>query len=194
LLPEAFPTIEQALPHLATLLPSLILFDVHDAGNNFKDGLTNLRAAAPAARLVILTDSIRANRLSDALAAGADGYLVEDLSADALQLSLRLVLLGEKVFPTDLAHLLTNGRIQPRSVTTALDKCAGLSERERQILCCLLNGASNKHIANQLDISEGTVKVHLKAVLKKIRVQNRTQAAIWALRHGVGSDIGAEPS
>jgi two-component system, NarL family, nitrate/nitrite response regulator NarL len=61
-----------------------------------------------------------------------------------------------------------------------------------QILACLLNGAQNKQIAYELKISDGTVKVHLKAILKKIRVQNRTQAAIWALNHGIARDVGAD--
>ena len=187
---DEFGSMEEALSHLDACEPALILIDVSNAGNSFKDPLVKIRAAARAARIVLLTDAIRANRLADALAAGVDGYLVEDLSADALQLSLRLILLGEKVFPTDLAHLLTNGRIQPRHVGGDTDRYNGLSDREMQILACLLNGASNKRIANELDISEGTVKVHLKAVLKKINVQNRTQAAIWALKHGVANDIG----
>jgi two-component system nitrate/nitrite response regulator NarL len=182
-------SIEEALPLLATAPPALILIDVHDAGNAFKERLADIRAAAPAARIVVLTETVRVNRLADALSAGVDGYLVQDMSADALQQSLHLVLLGEKVFPTDLAHLLTNGRFLPRNAAGPIDHYNGLSEREMQILGCLLNGASNKRIANQLDISEGTVKVHLKAVLKKINVQNRTQAAIWALNHGIAGDI-----
>jgi two-component system nitrate/nitrite response regulator NarL len=104
------------------------------------------------------------------------------MSGDALQQSLRLVLLGEKVFPTDLAHLLTNGR---------MGHFNGLSDREMQILACLLNGAKNKQIAYELKISDGTVKVRLKAILKKIHVRNRTQAAIWALNHGLARDLGS---
>ncbi len=67
-----------------------------------------------------------------------------------------------------------------------------MSDRETEILACLVNGHSNKAIANQLQITEGTVKVHLKGVLKKIHASNRTQAAIWALQNGIIADVTAE--
>jgi two-component system nitrate/nitrite response regulator NarL len=67
----------------------------------------------------------------------------------------------------------------------------GLSDREMQILARLLNGAKNKQIAYELKISDGTVKVRLKAILKKIHVRNRTQAAIWALNHGLARDLSS---
>ncbi len=93
--------------------------------------------------------------------------------------------MGEKVFPTHLAQLLVSSRgdelgqdVPPRR--------KGLSQREVQILRCLLNGNSNKMIANHLNITEATVKVHLKSLLRKINASNRTQAAIWALNNGIG--------
>lgn len=185
---ESF-SIEEALPFIESLQPSLVLVDLPDGGDTLSAPMEQLRAAAPRSRIVVLTESIRVNRLADALSAGVDGYLLKNMSADALHQSLRLVLLGEKVFPTDLAHLLTNGRVMPRSDTRQMNHFNGLSDREMQILGCLLNGAQNKQIAHELKISDGTVKVHLKAILKKIRVQNRTQAAIWALNHGIARDI-----
>jgi two-component system nitrate/nitrite response regulator NarL len=185
---ESF-SIEDALPFIETLQPSLVLVDLPDGGEALTGHIGQIRAAAPDARIVVLTETIRVNRLADALSVGVDGYLLKNMSADALHQSLRLVLLGEKVFPTDLAHLLTNGRIMSRSDTGPIGHFNGLSDREMQILGCLLNGAQNKQIAYELKISDGTVKVHLKAILKKIRVQNRTQAAIWALNHGIARDI-----
>jgi two-component system, NarL family, nitrate/nitrite response regulator NarL len=185
---ESF-SIEDAVPFIESLQPSLVLVDLPDSGDALTGRITQMRTAAPRARIVVLTESIRVNRLADALSAGVDGYLLKNMSADALHQSLRLVLLGEKVFPTDLAHLLTNGRIMPRSDAGQMSHFNGLSDREMQILGCLLNGAQNKQIAHELKISDGTVKVHLKAILKKIRVQNRTQAAIWALNHGIARDI-----
>jgi two-component system, NarL family, nitrate/nitrite response regulator NarL len=169
-----------------------VLVDLPDNGEAMIGRIDQLRAAAPRARIVVLTENIRVNRLADALSAGVDGYLLKNMSADALHQSLRLVLLGEKVFPTDLAHLLTNGRIVPRDDPGPMSRFNGLSDREMQILGCLFNGAQNKQIAHELKISDGTVKVHLKAILKKIRVQNRTQAAIWALNHGIARDISED--
>jgi two-component system nitrate/nitrite response regulator NarL len=187
---ESF-SIEEALPFVEAQQPSLVLVDLPDGGEALMDRVGLIRAAAPRVRIVVLTETIQVNRLANALSAGVDGYLLKNMSADALHQSLRLVLLGEKVFPTDLAHLLTNGRIMARGESAATRHFNGLSDREMQILGCLLNGAQNKQIAHELKISDGTVKVHLKAILKKIRVQNRTQAAIWALNNGIAKDIGA---
>jgi two-component system nitrate/nitrite response regulator NarL len=180
-------SIEQALPLLAQSPPSLVLIDLHDVGHVLQEHLAELRASAPETRIVILTQAVHMNLLTDALLGGVDGYLLDDMSGDALQLSLNLVLLGEKVFPTGLAHLLTGGPIPPGRGADPLGHDNSLSDRETQILACLVNGASNKRIANELDISEGTVKVHLKSLLRKIHVKNRTQAAIWALNHGLAS-------
>ena len=185
-------SIAEALPFVKSLQPSLVLFDEPDSKALAQ--IKNLHAAAPRARLVVLTDSIQADRLTDALSMGVDGYLLKKISGDALLQSLRLVLLGEKVFPTDLAHLLADGRVVPRDDATRIGHVNGLTDREIQILACLLKGASNKQIAHELEISDGTVKLHLKGILRKIQVQNRTQAALWALDRGIGAARMSRPS
>jgi two-component system nitrate/nitrite response regulator NarL len=179
---ESF-AIADALPFIQSLQPSLVLFDIADSGDALTARIGEIRAAAPAARIVVLTQAIRVDRLTDALAAGVDGYLAKNMSADALPQALRLILLGEKVFPTDLAYLLADRHAPWHDPSPG--HINGLSSREMQILACLVEGDQNKKIANVLNISDGTVKVHLKAILKKIRVQNRTQAAIWAMNHGI---------
>jgi two-component system, NarL family, nitrate/nitrite response regulator NarL len=179
--------ITEALPFVASLEPSLVLVDPPDDSAVLTERIRQIRAAAPGARIVVLTEAIQAKRLADALSAGVDGYLLKNMSAAALHHSLRLVLLGEKVFPTDLADLLTESWTVSRELGRKISAPNGLSTREMQILGYLLSGASNKLIAHELHITDGTVKVHLKAILKKIGVQNRTQAAIWALNHGVAN-------
>lgn len=143
-----------------------------------------LRQRRPDARLVILTTGLCARRLTASLEAGVNGYLIKDMSADALAQSLRLVRTGEKVFPTHLADLLLAGQVQPPQTDIASLR-KGLSQRETQILRCLIGGDSNKVIANTLGITEATVKVHLKSLLRKINAVNRTQAAIWAMNNGI---------
>ncbi len=184
-------SIEDALPSIEALQPSLVIVDLPDSSETPTAGISRIRVVSPRSRIVILTETIRLTQLADALSVGIDGYLLKNISADALAPSLRLVLLGEKVFPTELAQLLTNGRIYLRGKSGQVGHVNGLSDREMQILGCLLNGASNKQIAHELNISDGIVKVHIKAILKKIHVQNRTQAAIWALNHDVAKDPGA---
>jgi two-component system nitrate/nitrite response regulator NarL len=178
-------SVDDALPFIEALQPTLVLVNFPHANAALTEGIGQIRAAAPPTRIVVLTETIQVNRLSEALSAGADGYLLKNMSADALHQSLQLVLLGEKVFPTDLARLLTNDWMAAKSGTAQADHVNGLSDREMQILGYLLNGAQNKQIARDLQICEGTVKVHLKAILKKIGAQNRTQAALWAASQGI---------
>jgi two-component system nitrate/nitrite response regulator NarL len=185
-------SIAEALSFVKSLQPSLVLFDQPNGGEALAQ-MKSLHAAAPRARLVVLTDDIRADRLTDALSIGVNGYLLKKMSGDALLQSLRLVLLGEKVFPTDLAHLLVDGRVVARGDASRIGHVNGLTDREMQILACLLKGASNKQIAHELEISDGTVKLHLKGILKKIQVQNRTQAALWALDRGIGAARMSRP-
>ena len=167
----------------------LILFDVTEFQDEVAQGVRDLKARYPKIKLVMLTDVLDGSQLSASLAAGVDGYLMKEISCEALLQSLQLVMLGEKVFPTDLAALLVNGTPTPprtgKRVLTEEVKGRGLSERELQILQCLAQGDSNKTIANRLDITEATVKVHVKSLLRKIQANNRTQAAIWAVNQGL---------
>jgi two-component system nitrate/nitrite response regulator NarL len=173
------------VPELSILsggpVPDLVLLDLAGAGETA--ALRQLREKLPASRLVALTAELNRERLAATLEAGLDGYLLRDLSPAALVQSLQLVLLGEKVFPTSLAALLVSGFTNNAVTMPGGDR--GLSERESQILRFLIHGESNKLIANRLGIAEATVKVHLKTVLRKIGVANRTQAAIWALNNGL---------
>ena len=171
---EAF-SVEAALPFIESLQPALVLIDLPEHGDAMGKRISQIRAAAPDVRIVALTDIVRVSRL-----------------AEALSQSLHLVLLGEKVFPTDLAQLLTARQVTARSDDGETARFSGFSDREMQILACLVTGDQNKQIANALKISDGTVKVHLKAILKKLRVQNRTQAAIWAMNHGISRNLAVE--
>src|SRR5690606_10624372 len=118
---------------------------------------------------------------------------VNELSAEAFSLSLLLVMQGEKVLPGPLANLMASDQMSARGAgvpgeatgSRLSESHRNLTERERQILQCLLNGYSNKLIARALDITEGTVKVHLKGLMKKIDANNRTQAALWARNNGI---------
>jgi two-component system nitrate/nitrite response regulator NarL len=168
----------------AGLRPDLVLLDLANGGEDEVEAMRRLRRLLPDARIVVLTAELCERRLTDTLESGADGYLMKDLSSEALAQSLRLVIMGEKVFPTHLAALLISGRVSSVGLDTPILR-KGLSPREGQILPYLVNGESNKTIANRLNITEATVKVHLKSLLRKINASNRTQAAIWALNHGI---------
>ena len=160
--------------------PQVVLLDLSSESEHVSDDLTHLRSVVPDARIVVLTETLESETLVTCFAAGAHGFLTKDISADALLQSLRLVMLGEKVFPTQVGELLANGMASTASARIATANSRGLSERQLQILQSLVQGDSNKMIANRFNITEATVKVHMKILARKINVRNRTQAAIWA--------------
>jgi two-component system nitrate/nitrite response regulator NarL len=172
---QEFGTIEQAIDGASGC--GLVI--IGDAGKAAGD-LYLLRNAYPDARVVVLASALSVESLREAMNTGADGVLMKDVSPEALIQSLELVLLGEKVFPTNLASML----LDLSSTPSPLNSIRGVSPRENEILQALVTGASNKVIAYKLGITEATVKVHLKTLLRKINVNNRTQAAIWAMNNG----------
>lgn len=174
---------EEAVGKIEPGAVQLILLDAPDTAS-LRAGIQALREATPGTRVVHLANVTDAGRVLAALEAGADGCLSKDRSPEALVQSLRLVMLGEKVMPPDVASLVLRRPEAPPATGRAP---RGLSAREMQILQGLLRGHSNKMIAIELDITEATVKVHLKSLLRKVGCSNRTQAAIWALNNGIGA-------
>ena len=161
------------------------------SGQPVKDeaDLRAIREAFPTARIVVLADDLSVDVLRAAMGGGADGFLIKNVSPEALIQSLQLIMLGEKVFPTNLASMLLD-----MNAAGPQHSVRGLSPREQEILQALVTGASNKMIAIQLGITEATVKVHLKTLLRKIDVNNRTQAAIWAMNNGFTADGAPVPT
>lgn len=165
-----------------------ILLDDGDGASRASEIVAEARGLNGDMPIIVLSDDMNPENLASYLKAGADAYLIKDLSFDALLRSLELVMLGEKVFPTQLAAYLVNHAIESSFHIHDENEPYGLSQREVQILKCLLRGDSNKMIARRLDITDATVKVHMKSLLRKIKAGNRTQAAIWALNHGISGD------
>jgi two-component system nitrate/nitrite response regulator NarL len=171
--------------------PALILIAVQSAlepGSEEEAGLAHICRISGDTPVVVLSDSMSVPQLKAAMKAGAKGYLLRDITPDALKQSLLLVMLGEKVLPSELVNVLVDGYEFRIPHLDGQRSPADLSAREKLILQCLAQGCPNKVIANRLNITEGTVKVHIKAVFKKIRARNRTEAAIWALNHGYDSE------
>ena len=162
-------------------------------------------AMAERSKVIVLADQCEAEACRDAFCSGASAYLPRSIGADTLLQVLDLVQAGEVVFPGSLtAGVVGCGESPPvpttdDTVTQPTVQSVGesrLSSREVEILQRLVHGESNKQISRQLDISETTVKVHIKAVLRKLRVCNRTQAAIWGLEHllhGTGASAVIRP-
>ena len=154
-----------------------------------------LRERHPKARIAIVADHYRLDEMVATFRAGANGYFIDVMTCDVFVKSLELVMMGEPIFPpafmsyvldSENDHLRKNltGHAGALVLKTEEPTVPQLSPRQKSILHCLIEGDSNKSIARKIDIAEATVKVHVKAILRKIRVQNRTQAAIWAMNNG----------
>ena len=200
--------------HHAILKPHPSLFLIVHSGEAFDTALEQIEACKnrhPNGRIAVMVDHYRVDDLISAFRAGANGYFVNVVSCDRFVKSLELMMLGETIFPPAFLSFLLNPDLQPveaaanerasdQSGSTILPAADDqttplLSPREKLILTCLIDGDSNKYIARKLEITEATVKVHVKAILRKIRVQNRTQAAIWGMNNQPRrqSDSGSFP-
>jgi two-component system nitrate/nitrite response regulator NarL len=163
-----------------------LIVDV-DGFDDAREAIAEIRATVGAdCRLVTLTSQSSCDVLYEVFAGSADALLHNEISIEAMLESLDLVVLGEKVFPSSLTVRLLEGiNAATRSQTLSPGSAQKLSEREVDILRYLVAGGSNKVIANSMDITETTVKTHLKNIQRKLNVRNRTQAAIWALNQGL---------
>lgn len=138
------------------------------------------------ARIVLIGDGCDSATVRQSLAIGANGYLARQVSYEPLILMLELVSMGEKVLPTEFVDdFASNGHIAAVTKWDDVKARNNLSDREIGILRCLVEGDANKVIARKLGIAEATVKVHVKAILRKLHVLNRTQAAIWVVNQGL---------
>ncbi|ACI98278.1 LuxR C-terminal-related transcriptional regulator [Rhodospirillum centenum] len=147
------------------------------------DQIARLRKAAPEAGLVVLTGALDGDILCACQESAADACLSKAMPLEAVRRTLHLVMLGQRVLPA--AALSTTATESPGPADEPGRGPDLLTVREREILSCLLGGGSNKDIASRLNVAESTVKMHFKALLRKLRVQNRTQAAMWALSNGI---------
>ncbi len=170
---------EEGLELAKALEPDLILLDLNMKGMNGIETLRALREADLAARILILTVSDAADDLVAAIRAGADGYLLKDMEPEELLDRIVEAQRGRIVISESLNGLLA--RSLRNEAQAAERSLAHLTEREKDILGCLASGLSNKLIARDLSIAEGTVKVHIKNLLKKLKFRSRLEAAVWAI-------------
>ncbi len=147
-----------------------------------EENLATIKRYLPGTHIIILSSKLDEGVVYT-FSKHADGYILNDISAEALMRSIDLVMLGEKIFPTAMADIISRTKQPWERRVNVLHRNGrnSLSRREEQVLSCLANGDSNKVIANNLAITDATVKVHLKAILRKLSVSNRTQAALWAV-------------
>ncbi len=176
-----------ALERVRTLEPDVVLMDINMPVMNGIEAIRTIKAERPSTRLVALTVSDEDHDLFEAIKAGAEGYLLKNLRPEELFDMIRGVMRGETPLSPAIAGKLL-GEFRRRPAQERPDPVEGaLTARELEILQLVADGLSNAEIATRLFITEGTVKNHLHNILEKLHLQNRVQAAAYALRVGLVS-------
>jgi DNA-binding NarL/FixJ family response regulator len=204
---------ETAVAEAARLRPDVILMDLVMPGVDGLEAIGRIRAAEPAARIVVLTSFASADQVLPALRAGAAGYLLKDAAPAEVEAAIRAVHRGEglldpAVTATVLAEVARPGTAAPGGLGAPRDAAgrpgsgdppgagqpsggatdpgfASLTRREREVLGLLGRGMTNAAIARELVVAEKTVKTHVSSILGKLRLSDRTQAALYAARLGL---------
>ncbi len=171
---------EEGLELIAERHPDLILLDLNMKGMDGLETLKQIKERELDGRVIMLTVSDSEEDVVAALRAGADGYLLKDMEPEDTLDYLRQAAGGKLVISERLTELLAHA-LRSEGSHPSDAKQAGLTEREEQILRLIAQGLSNKMIARKLDITEGTVKVHVKHLLKKLNLRSRVEAVVWAV-------------
>jgi DNA-binding NarL/FixJ family response regulator len=163
------------------LRPDVVLMDIKMPGTDGIEALRKLREQDNPAKVLIVTSFTEQRTVVPALRAGASGYVYKDIDPEALADAIRSVHAGHVLLQPEVAQALLaqdeQGGGQGRGTS--------LTEREREVLALIADGRSNREIARALVLSEKTVKTHVSNILMKLDLADRTQAALWAVRHGV---------
>lgn len=161
--------------------PDLLLLDLNMKDMSGLDVLKAVKSGDLDTRVIMITVSDQAEDLVAALRDGADGYLLKDMEPEQMVESLRTAAAGKLIISEALTHILAAAlRDQNRPEST---QEAELTDQENRILERIAAGMSNKVIGKELDIAEGTVKVHVKHILRKLNLKSRVEAAVWAVEH-----------
>ncbi|MFE4372185.1 response regulator [Streptomyces sp. NPDC056835] len=163
------------------LRPDVVLMDIKMPGTDGIEALRKLRELDNPARVLIVTSFTEQRTVIPALRAGASGYVYKDVDPEALAGAIRSVHAGHVLLQPEVAGALL-AQDEPGS---GQGRGTSLTEREREVLGLIADGRSNREIARALVLSEKTVKTHVSNILMKLDLSDRTQAALWAVRHGV---------
>lgn len=181
---------ETAVAEAVRLRPDVILMDLVMPGVDGLEAIARIRTAQPEAPILVLTSFASADQVLPALRAGAAGYLLKDAAPGEVEAAIRAVHRGEGmldpgVTATVLAEVSRPGAAGPAQLPPSDPGVASLTPREREVLGLLGRGMSNAAIARELFVAEKTVKTHVSSILAKLRLADRTQAALYAARLGL---------
>ena len=177
---------ERAVERYAEAHPDVVLMDLSMPGLDGVEATRRIVASGEAVQVVVLTSFSDRDRIVAALDAGAVGYLLKDAEPDEILRGVRAAAEGGSPLDPRAARTMLAARRGPGGET-------GLTDREREVLALIAEGLPNKLIARRLEITEKTVKSHLTRIFREIGVTDRTQAALWAERHGLGPGASRRP-
>ncbi|MEZ7007109.1 response regulator [Streptomyces sp. AD55] len=163
------------------LRPDVILMDIRMPGMDGIEALRRLRELDHPARVLIVTSFTERRTVVPALRAGAAGYVYKDVDPEALAGAIRSVHAGHVLLQPEVAGAL----LSQEEAGSGQGRAGSLTDREREVLGLIADGRSNREIARSLVLSEKTVKTHVSNILMKLDLADRTQAALWAVRHGM---------
>jgi two-component system nitrate/nitrite response regulator NarL len=171
--------------------PDLMLIGLPQDPVEIAPLMREIRGWAPETRVVFIASALDTSALISCFTAGASGYVLENISREGLKHSLLLVSAGEKVFPSELANALSVSSLQMSDAGDLGRELRELhaTEREIEVLRCLADGEPNHAIAAKLGISETAVSADIRHLLRKLKVSNRTQAALWAVAKGLAPPL-----
>ncbi len=173
---------DQAIPIVNQLEPDVILMDLEMPGMSGIETIKEIKKLQPDSRILVLTSFAEDKKVFDALHAGAYGYLLKDTSPDELVETIRSVYSEKLTLPKEFSHVLLDKKVENSEVPASQ---SGLTQRELDVLKCIAQGMSNKQIAQELTISTATTRTHVSKIMQKLNLENRTQAALFALKTGL---------
>ncbi|MDP1673294.1 MAG: response regulator transcription factor [Burkholderiales bacterium] len=172
------------------LRPDIVLLDLHMPGVSGREVVRALTEELPGTRVLMLTVSEDAEDLLDTLRAGAAGYLLKNIDTDYFMDAIRRAADGESVVSPQMTSKLVRGLQAGGNEAVARQSAdkGKISPREREVLVLLARGASNKELARELDLAESTVKIHVQNILRKLNLNSRVQAAVYAVEQGMAEN------
>jgi DNA-binding NarL/FixJ family response regulator len=174
-----------ALRIVREIAPDVVVMDLNMPGMSGVEATREITSIAPLTRVVVLTISDQDDDVMDAIVAGACGYLVKDSSIEELMRGINAASVGESLISPPIASKVLQ-RMRAVTLDQGAEKIrAELSERELDVLRLIANGKDNSEIAEALHISPKTVKNHISNILMKLQIENRIQAAVYAVRSGI---------
>ena len=174
-----------AVAAAAAKKPDVVLMDLVMPVMDGVEATRRIRAEAPEVRVIVLTSFAGEDKVFPALRAGASGYLLKNVKPAELAETIRAVARGESRLAPDVTTKVLSGIAAGGPAGAGAAAAEALTARETEVLRCLARGRSNKEIAADLFIAEKTVKTHISSILAKLELADRTQAAVYAVKHGL---------